>query len=214
MSAQPEGTASATGRGRSRRRARATSEELVQAAIRVISRDGVAAATTRKIAEEAGVPLGTVHYWFTDKSELLEDVIRAVLGRLEAAVESSRRDGDDEAQGAREALHAAWGVVADDDPGAQLGLYELTTYAVRNPALQELPRAQYRAYREMAARALAPFLADVDPERAATAAELVAVTFDGLGLAWLADPEGTHPRQVLDLLADLLVDLLAGPRKA
>lgn len=205
MNAQPDGTTDPGDRARGRRRARATSEELVEAALRVISREGIGAATTRKIAEEAGVPLGTVHYWFTDKSELLEDVIREVLRRLETAVEGSRREGVDRAEEAREALHAAWSVVADDDPGAQLGLYELTTYALRNPALHELPRAQYRSYREMAARSLEPFLAGMEPGRAAAVAELVAVTFDGLGLAWLADPEGSRPEQVLDLLAELLV---------
>lgn len=189
---------------RRRRAARATSEELVEAAIRVIARDGIAAATTRRIADEAGVPLGTVHYWFDDKNDLLEDVVKEVVGRLEKAIdEASPADGAAPPD-LRAALEGAWRVVVEDDPGAQLGLYELTTLALRTPAMRDLARRQYESYRATAARGLAPVLGELDAERAAALAELVAVTFDGLCLAWLADPEGARPDAVLDLLAELV----------
>lgn len=183
---------------------RATSEELVQAAKRVIAREGVAATTTRKIAEEASVPLGAVHYWFTDKSELLEDVLRAELSRLEQAISSTGLAHGGSPEDVREAFRAAWGEVTADDPGAQLGLYELTALSLRTPAMRELARRQYASYRELAARVLAPALAGLDPRRAALLAEFVAVTTDGLELAWLADPDGTHPAEMLDLLAEFL----------
>ncbi|TVT31926.1 TetR family transcriptional regulator [Amycolatopsis rhizosphaerae] len=191
---------------RRRRTQRATSEELVAAAIRVIGREGVAAATTRKIAEEAGVPLGTVHYWFAGKNELLEDVVREIVTRLEKAVAmTDRPQGGTTAEELRAALDSAWAEVSGDDPGIQLGYYELTALALRNPSMRELARLQYRGYREMAARSLAPALVGVEPRRAAAIAEFVAVTFDGLALAWLADPERTHPEQVLDLLVEVVL---------
>jgi AcrR family transcriptional regulator len=59
--------------------------ELVEAAGRVVARDGIAAATTRRIAEEAGLPQGLVHYWFASKDELLEEVIMTLLRQFEAA---------------------------------------------------------------------------------------------------------------------------------
>lgn len=205
MTAEPASPA------RRRRTARATSAELVEAAIRVIGRDGVSAATTRKIADEAGVPLGTVHYWFDDKNDLLEDVVAEVVTRLEKAVDQTGRpDGGASRADLRAALDDAWHVVVEDDPGAQLGLYELTALALRTPSMRGLARRQYESYRATAARALAPALAGIDPARAAAVAELVAVTFDGLCLAWLADPEGADPDAVLDLLSEL-VDRVARP---
>jgi AcrR family transcriptional regulator len=186
--------------GRPRRAKTATSDDLVSAAARVIAREGVPATTTRKIADEAGVPLGTVHYWFADKATLLAEVVRDVTGRLEKAAVASRHGGDD----IRDGLHAAWAEVTGDDAGAQLGMYELTALALRTPSMRELASAQYRGYRETAARAMAPVLDGLDDDRAAAVAELVAVTFDGLCLAWIADPEGSRPGAVLDLLADLL----------
>jgi hypothetical protein len=44
----------------------------------------------------------------------------------------------------------------------------------------------------------------MDEAYAATLAELVAVTFDGMVLAWLADPEGSNPEAVFGMLAHLL----------
>ena len=58
--------------------------QLIEAATRVVAREGVAAATTRRIAAEAGVPHGLVHYWFTGKDELLEEVVQGMLRQLEA----------------------------------------------------------------------------------------------------------------------------------
>jgi AcrR family transcriptional regulator len=61
--------------------------ELIDAALRILARDGVAAATTRKIADEAGLPLGAVHYWFAGKDDLMEAVVIAVLEKLSDAME-------------------------------------------------------------------------------------------------------------------------------
>jgi AcrR family transcriptional regulator len=199
-------TESVVGRTRHGRRGRppsTTPEELVTAAMAVISRDGVAAATTRKIAEEAGVPLGTVHYWFKDKSELLEEVVRkALLGVDKAAAEIGLSADPDLKAG----LLAAFRAVAEEDLGAQLGIYELTALSIRTPGMRELAARQYALYRETARRALEPIITHVadDPERAAALAELVAVTFDGMVLAWLADPNGANPERVFALLAELL----------
>ncbi|MFP3394334.1 TetR family transcriptional regulator, partial [Brevibacillus sp. SIMBA_076] len=50
---------------------------LVQAALRLIARDGVAAATTRRIVAEAGMPLASFHYVFSSRDELMGELIEA-----------------------------------------------------------------------------------------------------------------------------------------
>lgn len=217
MSAEPTQAAASPQTGKAaaspskrRREQRATSEELVAAAIRVIGREGVAAATTRKIAEEAGVPQGTVHYWFADKNELLQDVVREIVERLGQSVSIEPPQTGMTAEDVGAALRSAWAEVTGDEPGVQLGYYELTALALRNPSMRELARDQYRSYREVAANALAPLLKDIEPDRAAAIAQFTAVTFDGLVLAWLADPEGTSAEQVLDLLADSIIQARDG----
>lgn len=192
-----------TPRARRGRPPRTTPDELVGAAMAVISREGVGAATTRKIAEEAGVPLGTVHYWFKDKSELLEEVVREMVRRIERATEEFRLSGDAHV---KDALLAAFREIAADDLGAQLGIYELTALAIRTPGMRELASRQYGLYRETARRALGPVLGDLalDEHELGALAELVAVTFDGMILAWLADPVRSNPEAVFGLLAELI----------
>ena len=50
---------------------------LVQAALRVVARDGVAAASTRRIVGEAGMPLASFHYVFESRDELMAQLIEA-----------------------------------------------------------------------------------------------------------------------------------------
>jgi AcrR family transcriptional regulator len=192
--------------------------ELVEAAGRVVARDGIAAATTRRIAEEAGLPQGLVHYWFASKDELLEEVIMTLLRQFEAATEvisAEDTTGDlpgdpgdvDPAEYVRDAFRAAFGVVEADDRGNQLATYELTTWALRTPQQRDLARQQYAAYRATAAAVAAPWLAvhgENFPGDPGALARFIAVLFDGAVLAWLADPEGTRADDIFSLVSEMM----------
>lgn len=176
---------------------------LIDAALTVVARDGVAAATTRRIAEEAGLPLGTVHYWFADKDDLLREVISVMLSRVSEASNTVAQAGGDPL--AR--LRAAFAVVAKDDPGRQLALYELTAHALRTPELRDLARIQYASYVDEATRQLQPWIDQIEahlPGGAHALAVLLTATFDGLVLGWLANPDDAGVDDALTLFADLL----------
>ena len=51
-------------------------EELARAALRVIGRDGLEAATTRAVAQEAGWSTGVLKHYFTNKDQLLHQALR------------------------------------------------------------------------------------------------------------------------------------------
>lgn len=53
--------------------------DLIQAAIRCLSAGGMSAFKMERIAAEAGVSLGLISHYFTDKNELLTEVYRAAL---------------------------------------------------------------------------------------------------------------------------------------
>jgi len=69
------------------RRARDTVEAVLDAVVRLLKRDGVAAVTTNRIAEVAGVSIGSVYQYFPDKRAIYlalhdrhaEQVQRALL---------------------------------------------------------------------------------------------------------------------------------------
>jgi AcrR family transcriptional regulator len=179
--------------------------ELIAAASRVIAEHGIAAATTRRIAEEAGVPPGLVHYWFSGKDELLEAVIADTLASIESAVGESRVEpapAGDPVAPLLEQLQAAFRTVEADDRGRQLAMYEMTTWVLRKPDLAPVARSQYEAYRRLAADGLASV--GIDPAAEPALVQLVTAVFDGLTLSWLADPEGTDPEAALRLLAELV----------
>ena len=183
-------------------------EDLIAAATKVIVRDGVAAATTRRIAAEAGVPLGTVHYWFASKDDLLAAVVEAVLEDLESAVAATQARAEDSgAPDLLESCRAAWRVVETDEPGRQLSLYEMTTVALRTPGMEELAATQYASYRTSTTHAVQwwydRFGAEL-PGGLPALARLIAYLFDGATLAWLADPEGAEQDSVFVLLSHLL----------
>jgi len=68
-------------------------EQLIDAAVRVAARDGVAAATTRAIATEAGASLASVHYCFESKQELLQEVLISIINELTGEAPASAPDG-------------------------------------------------------------------------------------------------------------------------
>ena len=201
--------------------------QLISAARAVMAREGVAAATTRRITEEAGLPHGAFHYWFAGKEELLQQeqlFEELVAESLRDMTDSAAARAADTASGADaslgDLLRAAFDVVERDEqvrPGYQLAGYELTALALRTPALRDLARRQYQAYRDTAAAITAPWVAGrrVDlPGGPDALNQLIAILFDGLVLAWLADPDGTDPDEmftIIDALADRHTTRLDAP---
>lgn len=68
-------------------------QSIQDAALRVIARKGMAAATMQEIAEEAGVAKGTLYLYFRDRDELVEKAfegaITQLVKRIDAALEKS-----------------------------------------------------------------------------------------------------------------------------
>jgi AcrR family transcriptional regulator len=68
-------------------------QSIQEAAIRVISRKGMAAATMQEIAEEAGIAKGTIYLYFRDREELVEKTFETAIGELHKRLDAAL-DGD------------------------------------------------------------------------------------------------------------------------
>jgi TetR/AcrR family transcriptional regulator, transcriptional repressor of bet genes len=53
-------------------------QELVEAALKIIEREGLQSTTIAKIASEAGASKGTVHHYFKDREHLIEATMRYI----------------------------------------------------------------------------------------------------------------------------------------
>jgi AcrR family transcriptional regulator len=64
-------------------------QSIQDAAMRVISRKGMAAATMAEIADEAGVAKGTIYLYFRDRDELVEKTFESAMTQLHARVDAA-----------------------------------------------------------------------------------------------------------------------------
>jgi len=78
-------------------RSRATTEAILEATLQVLVRDGFAKLTTTRVAERAGVSVGTLYQYFPDKRSLVMGLKARYFGLMVEAVaiamEASANDG-------------------------------------------------------------------------------------------------------------------------
>lgn len=189
-------------------------QQLIDAAIRVAEQEGIAAATTRRIAAEAGARLATVHYCFTSKQELLEGVLTAIITELSEAARGHLRPGLDAKTLLHDAMRAMW-LVVEKEPGKQQLTYELTHYALRQPGLESFAKWQY----ETSYAACATHLDRVAEAAGITwslpmpvVARMLNTVVDGTVLGWLVDRDSPSAIAALDCLTDLLATLAVTPQ--
>jgi AcrR family transcriptional regulator len=181
--------------------------ELVQAAIRVATREGLAATTTRRIAQELGISVGIVHYCFRSKEELLHEVIRVIAEAQVVAARSAILPGADLEKSVRNAFLGFWQLV-EATPQAQLLTYELTSWALRNAETEPLAREQRASQLAGIEAILAEISAATGVSWKVPAEQLARMTLaitDGVTLGWLVDRDTASAVQALESFADQLV---------
>ncbi|MER5872124.1 TetR/AcrR family transcriptional regulator [Streptomyces sp. NPDC002044] len=188
--------------------------QLTEAAIRVMTRDGVARATTRSISAEAGVSLSVFHYCFDSKQALFESVITAITDHYVTVVKEAIRPRPTLRETIRAGFEAYWDHVRAH-PGEHMLTYELTQYALRQPGFGHLARRQYELYGETYAelierlRGTAAF--DLTVPVPVLARYLAAMT-DGftLSLLVLGDDGGPAGAPVVDTITEMITAHVVG----
>lgn len=185
---------------------------LVEAALRVIARRGMPAATTRAIAAEAGMPQASFHYAFESRDELMLEVVARVVGQEERAILPALAPASRPAD-MREALrsgleHYFAGVRAD--PDHERAMFELAAYSERTPGAAGFARQQYESYFRLAAVALeaAAELMDARWSRPVDeVARLLVGLTDGLTTTWLATRDDVAAQRLIEFAADAVARL-------
>jgi TetR/AcrR family transcriptional regulator, regulator of biofilm formation and stress response len=107
-------------------------QRIVDAALTVIADIGVAATTHRRIAAAAGVPLGSVTYYFTSLEALLTEAFLQLAAQSSAAFRAQLEQATDQAS-AREAVIDIIAGSIWAEPRTLLLSYELYAFAARHP---------------------------------------------------------------------------------
>ncbi len=148
-----DSTVSARARLPKRIDGKARREQILQAALRVIARDGVRAVRHRAVAAEAGVPLSATTYYFRDIHELITEAFhtfaeqgREETGNLTLAMEAALARLSDGSQpaGSSESLIAAVTTIllGHIDNQVKAGEKRLIENAFRHEALRDPPLAE------------------------------------------------------------------------
>jgi AcrR family transcriptional regulator len=188
---------------------------LLEAAVAVITRDGVAGVTTRAVVGEAGMPLGAFHYCFHSKHELLAELVESLLTDEITAVREVLRPGRPVRDLLRDGL-AAYFARVRSHPSQHQATYELTQHALRTPELAGLADQQYERYLTAAADLL-DAVADTAGARwskpVPVLARMLLTVVDGLTLSWLVDRDDAAAATTLDAFA-CQIAALARPARA
>lgn len=123
-------------------------QQLIEAAVRLMWREGVEQANLRAIAKEASAPLASVHYCFTDKDELMQAAVQHWLQEL---VGSLAEEVQIE-QGVRAVvLRIAddfWAALEQNPPNV-LAQLELALWSMRGSAHEALATVIYPQYAQV-----------------------------------------------------------------
>jgi len=177
--------------------------QVVAAARAVLGRDGMSGGTLRAVAAEAGVPLGTVHYVFPSKEQLLRAVLEDVIEEISQAFQASAGDPTDLESAMRSSAQQVFSQLVEADTGGQVMQYELTMWALRTPGMADIARQQYQLYIDLitanwtsaATRAGVTLAVPVEQ-----LARLFLAGADGLILQYLTTRDTDRAKADLDLL--------------
>lgn len=182
-------------------------EQLTEATIQLMRRDGVQSVTLRAIAQEAKASLATVHYCFTDKDELLRAAIERWLNDMVAHAADAPTD-----EGLRGAVlglaHRYWNAL-EDTPVDVLAQLELVIWAVRNESPNPLAPLIYPGYELELGALFARAMTNANETCSMGIEALVRaflVIIDGCSLQFLTQPALPNHRELCFWMMKALLD--------
>ncbi|BDT95580.1 hypothetical protein IFM12275_55560 [Nocardia sputorum] len=195
---------------------------LIEAAIGLAEKKGVAGVTTRDVAQAAGVSLGVVHYCFENKDALMTELVKALSMELRDSVDANETVWQDVGSGKealqkliRAGLELMW-LNIEATPERQLLTYETTTYALREgeqtPAKLAIAREQYN-FNDSTVADILEHARDATGNTwsvpVQTLSRFTLNVIDGVVLRWLVDNDSESVRGQLDLLSEMIAGYAA-----
>ncbi len=181
-------------------------EQLIDATIQVMRRDGVRSVTMRAVAAEAKASLAAVHYCFDAKEALLEAAIRRWLKMMFTDSVQFPVDGGVRASVLQ--MVDSWWNWLEAAPDDVLAQFELALWAVRSEQTRPLAATIYPMYIDELEQMLSNSMARADEtcgwglERLSRA---ILAAIDGCSLQHLSDAT-SNARALCHLMVDLLLE--------
>jgi DNA-binding transcriptional regulator YbjK len=184
--------------------------DLLEAVIRLIARDGVAAVTHRAVAAEAGVTHRLTTYYFRTKENMVQEAFRAMAAQsVERARDASQswagaRDWDSAIQGAIDAVTDVVLGGLHISPGGTEAELSLVLEIPRQPGLAK----DYAEWQDAIENVLVEHAKALNSDDPVGDARLILATIRGLQIERIARPDRPLERaEVRALIERLLTSL-------
>jgi DNA-binding transcriptional regulator YbjK len=174
---------------------------ILDATLRVVAAGGIDAVTHRRVAAEAGVPLGSTTYYFRSRDEMLLEAFRQYIANTNAMITSLAEEFPQSGLASFLDLLVAFTQREFQDSALVLAEYELNLFAVRNPELAE----EIRAWQRTMVSLVAERLEELGAERPIDAGRTLVAALRGFELDRL-----THAEQSFEEFRRRLEALLRG----
>lgn len=173
-------------------RAEKKREAILEAALSIAGAQGTAAVTHRAVAKRAGVAVGSITYYFSSTSELLEEALRLAGERERERITAAAPDDPTDASAWVRGLVDHLLVVSDADRERKLAAFELMIESARQPRL----RAELGEWQQSYLRTAEAAIAAAGAKDPVGDARLLLSALLGLDLVQLAS--GGFPREALE----------------
>ncbi len=182
-------------------------QQLIDAAVTVLERDGVAHASLRTIAAEAGASLAAVHVCFANKDELIRGAIEGFLKQTWLDV----GEGNDASVGLHDAcyqiLDGYWSAITLE-PLWAVAQFEVGLWSIRQRQHQEIIRQIYLSYEARISTIIDDACARADETLHVPSSQVsrgILAIIDGCSLQYLADPLSPEHKRLANMMLDSLV---------
>lgn len=195
---------------RTKEEAELTRQALMNAALKVFSRQGYAATRLEDIAEEAGVTRGAIYWHFKSKADLYAELQARSAEKLFAVIRSAVEAGGTALDILRRVMVTSWQYIEEDEEFR--AVQELTL--LKTELLPELQAGMEQKIQGMAdqseqlrvafeeAKAAGELALDIDVKDAVIA---YSAFLNGLVMMWMLNPQGFSIRARAEALADVFM---------
>ncbi len=189
-----------------------SSQQIIDAAIRVLARQGYARTSLLEIAKEAGMSKGALHYHYPTKEALIHAVLETACNVVQARTLQAWSPSDNPFEALRKSLEELWATRVERTNEA-LVVADLLALSLYDESLRpklaefyELGAQQIRDYLEenLIAVGLEPRIPlDILPR-------IVIGLLDGLVMQAFADPDAFSADEVVDAVQAIAVSIFTG----
>ncbi len=113
-------------------------DRIIDATLEVIAAHGVAGTSHRKVAAAAGVPLGSMTYYFDGMDDLLHEAFSRFADRVVSRFEARMAQARNPAEAVDAVVGGLLADIPEGDLEEQVVSYELYTLAARDPAFRDI----------------------------------------------------------------------------